>query len=185
MFAQWPADDENAPTVVVCSHHDVQPVDPLDRWTTAPFEPFVRGEQIVGRGSADDKGQVYFTLGVRAHLAATGRTAPAVTLKLLIEEEESGSPYLVALVTERRDRLRCDVVVITDTGMWGPDTPSTCTAMRGLTECQVDVHGPDIDLHSGSFGGAVRNPLTELCGIVAALHDAKVESRSRASTTTS
>jgi acetylornithine deacetylase/succinyl-diaminopimelate desuccinylase-like protein len=173
VFAEWPADDESAPTVVVYGHHDVQPVDPLDRWTTAPFEPVVRGARIVGRGSADDKGQVFFhTLGVRAHLAATGRSAPAVTLKLLIEgEEESGSPYLSALLTERRDRLRCDVVVVTDTGMWGPDTPSTCTAMRGLTECQVDLHGPDIDLHSGSFGGAVRNPLTELCRIVAALHD--------------
>jgi acetylornithine deacetylase/succinyl-diaminopimelate desuccinylase-like protein len=173
VFAEWPADDANAPAVVVYGHHDVQPVDPLDRWTTSPFEPFVRGAQIVGRGSADDKGQVFFHhLGVRAHLAATGRSAPAVTLKLLIEgEEESGSPYLSALLTEQRDRLRCDVVVVTDTGMWGPDSPSTCTAMRGLTECQLDVHGPDIDLHSGSFGGAVRNPLNELCRIVAALHD--------------
>jgi acetylornithine deacetylase/succinyl-diaminopimelate desuccinylase-like protein len=173
VFAEWPADDEQAPAVVVYGHHDVQPVDPLDQWATAPFQPFLRGDQLVGRGTADDKGQVLFhPLGVRAHLAATGRPAPAVSLKLLIEgEEESGSPYLTALLTEHRDRLRCDVVVVTDTGMWGADTPSTCTAMRGVTECQVDVHGPDIDLHSGSFGGAVRNPLTELCRIVAALHD--------------
>ncbi len=173
VFAEWPADGLNAPTVVVYGHHDVQPVDPLELWETAPFEPFRRGNQLIGRGTADDKGQVLFhLLGVRAHLAATARPAPAVTLKLLIEgEEESGSPHLTALLTEQRNRLRCDVVVVTDTGMWGIDTPSTCTAMRGLAECQVDLHGPDIDLHSGSFGGAVRNPLSELCRIVSALHD--------------
>ena len=173
VFAEWRADDDNAPTAVVYGHHDVQPVDPLDAWETAPFEPFLRGDQIVGRGAADDKGQVFFhPLGVRAHLAATGRTAPAVTLKLLIEgEEESGSPHLPTLLTEHRDRLSCDVVVVTDTGMWAADTPSTCTAMRGLTDCQVDLHGPDIDLHSGSFGERYRNPLAELCRIVAALHD--------------
>lgn len=173
VFAEWPSEDADAPTVTVYGHHDVQPVDPLHLWETAPFEPFRRGDDLVGRGAADDKGQVLFhTLGLRAHLAATGRRSPAVTLKLLVEgEEESGSTHFADLLRRRRERLACDVVVVTDTGMWDRDVPTTCTAMRGLTDCQVDFHGPDVDLHSGSFGGAVRNPLTVMCRVLAELHD--------------
>lgn len=177
VFAEWPAEDPDAPTVVVYGHHDVQPVDPVELWETAPFEPFLRagphGEQLVARGASDDKGQVFFhSLGVRAHLAATGRRAPAVTLKLLIEgEEESGSPHFAELLRANRERLRCDTVVVTDTGMWAHDVPTTCVGMRGLVGCQLDVHGPDGDLHSGSFGGAVPNPLTVLCRVLGGLHD--------------
>jgi acetylornithine deacetylase/succinyl-diaminopimelate desuccinylase-like protein len=173
VFAEWAADDPDAPTVVIYGHHDVQPVDPIELWNTPPFEPTVDGDVLRARGSADDKGQLLFHfLGLRAHLAATGRSNPAVTLKLLIEgEEESGSPNFPALLRERRDRLDCDIVVVTDTGMLAPGIPSTVTGMRGLVSCTVAFHGPDGDLHSGSFGGAVPNPATAIARLVAALHD--------------
>ena len=173
VFAEWPSDDPAAPTALVYGHHDVQPVTPLDLWQHPPFEPTVVGDRLHARGAADDKGQVWFhTLGVRAHLAATGRTSPAVNLKMLVEgEEESGSPNFAALLATRADRLRCDVVVVSDTGMWSGETPTVCTGMRGMTDGQLDVRGPTGDVHSGSFGGAIRNPLTELCRVLAALHD--------------
>ncbi len=135
--------------------------------------PTVDGDVLRARGASDDKGQLLFhLLGVRAHLAATGRDTPAVNLKLLIEgEEESGSPNFEQLLAERRDRLDCDVVVITDTGMIAEDVPSTVTGMRGLVVATLDFHGPDLDLHSGVFGGAVPNPATALARLIAALHD--------------
>ncbi|MCW2874397.1 dipeptidase [Actinacidiphila oryziradicis] len=174
VFAEWPSGDPRAPTVLVYGHHDVQPADIGDGWDTDPFEPVTRDGRLYARGAADDKGQVFFhTLGVRAHLAATGRSAPAVNLKLLVEgEEESGSPNFPALVAARAGRLACDVAIVSDTGMWAADTPTVCTGMRGLTECQIDLFGPDQDIHSGSFGGAVPNPATEAARLVAALHDA-------------
>jgi len=173
VFAEWSSDDPAAPTVLVYGHHDVQPVAPLDLWRHPPFEPAVDGDRLLARGAADDKGQVFFhTLGVRAHLAATGRSSPAVNLKLLVEgEEESGSPNFAALLRERRDRLRCDVVVVSDTGMWSRDTPTTCTGMRGLIDGQLDLRALTGDVHSGSFGGAIRNPLTELTRLLGSLHD--------------
>jgi acetylornithine deacetylase/succinyl-diaminopimelate desuccinylase-like protein len=174
VFAEWPAEESDAPAVVVYGHHDVQPVDPEELWETAPFEPFLRGDELVGRGTADDKGQVAFhLLGLRALLETSGRAAPPVTLRFLVEgEEESGSPHFRALLEERRDRLRCDAVVVSDTGMWDRNTPTICTGMRGMIDCQIDLHGPDVDLHSGSFGGAVANPLDAMAGLLAGLHDA-------------
>ncbi len=173
VFAEWPSGDPLAPTVLVYGHHDVQPVDPLELWTTPPFEPTLDGDVLRARGVADDKGQMLFHLyGLRAHLAATGRSAPAVNLKMLVEgEEESGSPNFPDLLRANRDRLAADLIVVSDSGIWGPETPSICTGMRGLTDCQIDFHGPDVDLHSGSFGGAVPNPLTALARLLAALHD--------------
>ncbi|HEY3737395.1 MAG TPA: dipeptidase [Jatrophihabitans sp.] len=173
VFAEWPAAEPDAPTVVIYGHHDVQPVDPIELWHTDPFNPTIEGDVLRARGSADDKGQLLFHfLGLRAHLAATGRTTPAVTLKLLIEgEEESGSPNFADVLHDHRDRLDCDVVVITDTGMIAPDIPSTVTGMRGLVVATVSFHGPDLDLHSGVFGGAVPNPATAIARLVAALHD--------------
>lgn len=173
VFAEWPSDDPDAPTVLVYGHHDVQPAAREDGWHSEPFEPEIRDGRLYARGAADDKGQVLFhTLGVRAHLAATGRTAPAVHLKLLIEgEEESGSPHFRALVESRADRLAADAVVVSDTGMWSEDTPTVCTGMRGLAECEIHFWGPDQDIHSGSFGGAVPNPATAAARLVAALHD--------------
>jgi acetylornithine deacetylase/succinyl-diaminopimelate desuccinylase-like protein len=177
VFAHWPSADPDAPTVLVYGHHDVQPVDPVELWSAAPFEPVLRdtphGQELLGRGAIDDKGQVwYHLLGLAAHLAVTGRDTPAVNLKVLVEgEEESGSIHFADLLREHRDRLRCDVVVVSDTGVYDRDTISTCTGMRGLIECQLDVAGPAGDLHSGSFGGAVPNPATVLARLLAALHD--------------
>jgi acetylornithine deacetylase/succinyl-diaminopimelate desuccinylase-like protein len=174
VFAEWMSDDAGAPTVLVYGHHDVQPVTPLDLWRHPPFEPAVVGDQLLGRGAADDKGQVFFhTLGLRAHLAATGRTTPAVNLKLLVEgEEESGSPHFEGLLQANRERLACDVVVVSDTGMWSRDTPTVCTGMRGMVDGQIDLRGPGGDVHSGSFGGAIPNPLTVLTRVLGSLHDA-------------
>jgi acetylornithine deacetylase/succinyl-diaminopimelate desuccinylase-like protein len=173
VFAEWPAEDPAAPTVVVYGHHDVQPVEPLSEWDTEPFSPVERGEQLIGRGASDDKGQIFFhTLGLRAGIAASGRTAPPVTIKMLVEgEEESGSTHFAELLRERRDRLACDAIVISDTTMWAADVPSMCTGMRGLTEAGVSMYGPSSDLHSGSFGGAVPNPLHALTRLLAGLHD--------------
>ena len=174
VFAEWPSGDAAAPTVLVYGHHDVQPAAREDGWDTDPFEPVVEDGRMYARGAADDKGQVFFhTLGVRAHLAVTGRSAPAVNLKLLVEgEEESGSPNFGALIRKHADRLAADVVVISDTGMWSESTPTVCTGMRGMVECQIDILGPGQDIHSGSFGGAVPNPATEAARLVAALHTA-------------
>jgi acetylornithine deacetylase/succinyl-diaminopimelate desuccinylase-like protein len=173
VFAEWPAEDPAAPTVVVYGHHDVQPVEPLAEWDTEPFSPVERGDQLIGRGASDDKGQIFFhTLGLRAGIAASGGTAPPVTIKMLVEgEEESGSTHFPDLLREHRDRLACDAIVISDTTMWAADVPSMCTGMRGLTEVEVSMYGPSSDLHSGSFGGAVPNPLHAMTQLLAGLHD--------------
>ena len=173
VFAEWPSGDADAPTVAVYGHHDVQPVTPLELWDTPPFEPTVKGDRLYARGAADDKGQLAFhLLGLRAHLAATGRTAPAVNLKIIAEgEEESGSPNFRPLLEDKRDRVKADVVVVSDTGMWDRDTPSTCTGMRGMITGQFDLSGPANDVHSGSFGGAIPNPLTELVRLMGRVHD--------------
>jgi acetylornithine deacetylase/succinyl-diaminopimelate desuccinylase-like protein len=173
VFAEWRSGDSDAPVVLVYGHHDVQPVDPLELWQFDPFDPTVDGDVLRARGASDDKGQLLFhLLGLRAHLAATGRSTPAISLKFLVEgEEESGSPNFEQLLADRADRLGADVVVITDTGMIAPDVPSTVTGMRGLVSCHVAFHGPDLDLHSGVFGGAVPNPATAIARLAGALHD--------------
>jgi acetylornithine deacetylase/succinyl-diaminopimelate desuccinylase-like protein len=174
VFAEWPAEDPAAPSVLVYGHHDVQPADLADGWDTDPFVPVEQGDRLVGRGASDDKGQVLFhALGLRALLAASGAAAPPVTVKLLVEgEEESGSPHFPDLLRRNRDRLACDAVVVSDTTMWAADTPSMCVGMRGMTDCQVDVYGPATDLHSGSFGGAVPNPARGLADLLSGLHGA-------------
>jgi acetylornithine deacetylase/succinyl-diaminopimelate desuccinylase-like protein len=177
VFAEWPSADADAPVALVYGHHDVQPVDPPELWVHPPFEPTIvdgsDGPELHARGAIDDKGNVAFhLLGIRAHLAATGRNTPAVTVKLLVEgEEESGSPHFAALLRDRADRLACDVVVVSDTGMAAPDVPSAVTAMRGLTGVEITLRGPAVDLHSGSFGGGVPNPLHAMAQLLAALHD--------------
>jgi len=174
VFAEWPAADPGALTVLVWGHHDVQPVTPLEEWTSPPFEPAEQDGLLMARGASDDKGQVLFhSLGIRAYLAASGQQAPPVTIKMLIEgEEESGSPNFANLLRRERDRLKADVIVITDTTMWAADVPSMCTAMRGLAEAEVTLSGPSRDLHSGSFGGGVPNPLHGMASLIAGLHDA-------------
>ncbi|HXP55163.1 MAG TPA: M20/M25/M40 family metallo-hydrolase, partial [Streptosporangiaceae bacterium] len=173
VFAEWPAARPGAPTVLIYGHHDVQPVDPLDEWRNPPFDPVEQDGRLLARGASDDKGQVLFhALGASASLAASGQDAPPVTLKLLIEgEEESGSPHFAGLLRRHRDRLGCDLIVVSDTTMWSRDVPSMCIGMRGLAEAQLDVTGPSTDLHSGSFGGAVPNPVQALTELLAGLHD--------------
>jgi acetylornithine deacetylase/succinyl-diaminopimelate desuccinylase-like protein len=173
VYAHWPAEDASAPRVLVYGHHDVQPAVLGDGWDYEPFAPYEKDGRIFGRGASDDKGQVLFhALGVRAALAAGGTQAPPVTLTLLIEgEEESGSPHFARLLEQRKDELRSDVIVISDTTMWAADTPSICTGMRGLVDAEITVTGPTRDLHSGSFGGGVPNPAHVLAGLLAGLHD--------------
>ncbi len=174
VFAQWPSADPSALTVLIYGHHDVQPVEPLAEWDSPPFEPAERDGQILARGASDDKGQVLFhALGTSAWMASHGASAPPVSLKLIVEgEEESGSTHFADLLRRERDRLACDVIVVSDTTMWAADVPSMCTGMRGVIDAQIDVYGPERDLHSGSFGGAVPNPLHALAGLLAGLHDA-------------
>ena len=173
VYAHWPAADPDAPRVLVYGHHDVQPAALDDGWEYEPFEPYERDGRIFGRGASDDKGQVLFhALGARAVLAASGKSAPPVTLTLLVEgEEESGSPNFAKLLQSRREQLRPDVIVISDTTMWAADTPSICTGMRGLVDAEITVAGPARDLHSGSFGGGVPNPAHVLASLLAGLHD--------------
>jgi acetylornithine deacetylase/succinyl-diaminopimelate desuccinylase-like protein len=174
IFASWPSNDPDAPTVLVYGHHDVQPTGDGTLWEAEPFEPTVVGDELKARGSADDKGQIMFHLtGLGALFDATGLTAPPVHLLMLVEgEEEMGSPNFRALLEEHRAELACDVVVVSDTGVYGRDVISTCTGMRGLVYAHVDVTGPTSELHSGLFGGAVPNPAAVLASLVAGLHDA-------------
>jgi acetylornithine deacetylase/succinyl-diaminopimelate desuccinylase-like protein len=173
VFAEWPSADPAAPVVLVYGHHDVQPVEPLGEWQSPPFEPAERDGLLLARGASDDKGQVLFhSLGVRACLAASSAAAPPVTIKLIVEgEEESGSEHFADLLRRERDRLACDVLVISDTTMWAADVPSMCTGMRGLASAEVTLTGPDRDLHSGSFGGGVPNPLHAMASLLSGLHD--------------
>jgi acetylornithine deacetylase/succinyl-diaminopimelate desuccinylase-like protein len=173
VFAEWPAADPDATSVLVYGHHDVQPAEPLEEWESPPFESAERDGRLLGRGASDDKGQVLLhSLGLRAWLAAHAATAPPVTLKLIVEgEEESGSEHFAALLRRERDRLACDVIVISDTTMWAADVPSMCTGMRGLLPVEVALTGPVRDLHSGSFGGGVPNPLHAMAALLAGLHD--------------
>ena len=173
VFAEWPAADPHAPVALIYGHHDVQPVEPLQEWDSPPFEPAERGGLLLGRGASDDKGQVLFhSLGIRACLAVSREAAPPVTIKLIVEgEEESGSAHFADLLRRERERLACDVIVVSDTSMWAPDVPSMCTGMRGLASAEVTLTGPVRDLHSGSFGGGVPNPLHAMASLLAGLHD--------------
>lgn len=173
VFAEWPAGYSEGPAVLVYGHHDVQPVTPLQEWRTPPFNPVEHGEQVIGRGAADDKGQVLFhLLGLKANLAAAGAVTPRITVKLLIEgEEENGSAHFPALLRSNRERLRCDAIIVSDTPMWARDVPSICIGTRGLVSAEVHLYGAPTDLHSGAFGGGVPNPLHALTRLLAGMHD--------------
>ncbi|HEX8008500.1 MAG TPA: dipeptidase [Trebonia sp.] len=173
VYAHWPAADPSAPRVLIYGHHDVQPAEIADGWDTEPFQPVERDGKIIGRGASDDKGQVLFhALGLRACLAASGAAAPPVSITMLIEgEEESGSPYFADLLRERKADLNPDVIVVSDTTMWAADVPSICVGMRGMAEAEITLTGPSRDLHSGSFGGGVPNPVHALASLLAGIHD--------------
>ena len=158
-----------APTVLVYCHYDVQPVDPLDLWETAPFEPFVRDGRFVGRGVADDKGQLVMHLSAIEALRAAGMS-PAVNLTFVFEgEEEYGSDTLYPWIEANRDRLAADVAVISDTGYFEGNLPAITVGLRGIMYAQIDVVLAPVDLHSGSYGGVVENPANALASIIAAL----------------
>ncbi len=170
VFAQWRG-PEGAPTLLVYGHHDVQPVDPLGAWTSPPFEPQVRGDRLWGRGVVDDKGQVYIHAKAIESFVRTGTPLP-VHLKMIVEgEEEVGSPNLDALLRDHADALSTDFVCVSDTAMFGRGLPSLCVGLRGLAYLEVFVDGPSLDLHSGSFGGGVMNPVLALARMLAGLHD--------------
>jgi len=153
----------------VYCHYDVQPVDPVDLWETAPFEPFVRDGRFVGRGVADDKGQIVMHLSALEALRAVGR-APAVNLTFVFEgEEEYGSESLTAWLDANRDRLGADAVVISDTAYFEGNLPAITIGLRGIMYAQIDVELSPVDLHSGQYGGTVQNPANALATIVAAL----------------
>lgn len=171
VYGQWLGAGADAPTLLVYGHYDVQPVDPVDLWTSPPFEPTVRGENLYARGASDDKGQVAAVLdAAESYLATAGRLP--INLKLLIEgEEEISSPNLAAWVAAHRERLACDAVLICDSGMLNPQTPLINHGTRGLTYMEIEVQGPAGDLHSGTFGGLVDNPFNVLVRILAQLQD--------------
>ncbi|MDP9024751.1 MAG: dipeptidase [Candidatus Eremiobacteraeota bacterium] len=160
------------PTIIVYGHYDVQPVDPVELWTSPPFEATVRDGKIFGRGTVDDKGQVLMHLAaIEAHFATRG--ALPINLKVVIEgEEEIGSPNFEKFLAKHAERLKCDLAVISDTAVFAEDVPSLTTSLRGLVHWEVRVDGPSGDLHSGYYGGVVRNPVEALCQMIAELKDA-------------
>lgn len=161
---------ESLPTVLVYGHYDVQPPDPLELWHTPPFEPTIRDEKIYARGACDDKGQFYMHVKAFELMMKTD-TLPC-NIKFMIEgEEEVGSSNLGIFVSQNKDRLKADVVLISDTSMISMDHPSLETGLRGLSYVEVEVTGPNRDLHSGVYGGAVANPATILAKLIASLHD--------------
>jgi acetylornithine deacetylase/succinyl-diaminopimelate desuccinylase-like protein len=158
------------PTVIVYGHYDVQPADPLNLWTTPPFEPQVRDEKIYARGSCDDKGQVF--MHIKAFELMMKTNSLPCNVRFMIEgEEEVGSSNLGAWIRENKSRLKGDVILISDTSIIANDIPSIDVGLRGLSYVEVEVTGPNRDLHSGVYGGAVANPITILCEMIASMKD--------------
>ncbi|PIQ20751.1 MAG: peptidase dimerization domain protein [Cytophagales bacterium CG18_big_fil_WC_8_21_14_2_50_42_9] len=162
--------DPSLPTVLMYGHYDVQPADPLELWTSPPFEPVIKDNKIYARGACDDKGQLY--MHIKAFELMMQQNTLACNIKFMIEgEEEVGSNHLGYFVAQNREKLQADVIVISDTGMIANDIPSITTGLRGLSYHEVEVTGPSRDLHSGLYGGAVANPINILCKMIASLHD--------------
>lgn len=161
----------NRPTVLLYAHYDVQPVDPLAAWTTPPFEPAVRGEHVYGRGSTDDKGPLFAQLKALESLFRSSGSFPVNIVCLFEGEEEVGSTHLGGFLERYQAIFRADTALIADTLMQGVNQPTLTGSLRGGVSLEVKVRGPATDLHSGTFGGAVHNPLQALCEIIAALHD--------------
>lgn len=171
VYAEWLHAPEGAPTVLLYGHYDVQPPEPLELWHTPPFEPTVRDGSIFARGAADDKGQLWIHVAALRAMLADGGTLP-VNVKVIFEgEEESGSEHLDAFVERERERLACDTVLVSDTHMLSADQPSIVSSLRGMAYCEITVQGPAVDLHSGAYGGAIRNPIEALAHLIAACKD--------------
>lgn len=170
VYGQW-MNAPNKPTVLFYGHYDVQPVDPLAEWTSPPFEPSLRGEDIYARGARDDKGQVVAILkALEAHLKDSGRLP--LNVKVLIEgEEEIGSPGISRWIDRHARKLACDMAWVSDGQLYAPGQPSIVTGLRGLLYTEVEVRGAAHDLHSGTYGGAVPNPVNAVAAIIAGLKD--------------
>ncbi len=162
--------DESLPTVLVYSHYDVMPVDPIELWTTPPFEPEIRDGKIYARGADDDKGQGF--MHIKAFEALVKNNMLTTNVKFMIEgEEEIGSVSLGAFCDDHKDMLKADIILVSDTGMIAEDIPSITIGLRGLAYWQVEVQGPNRDLHSGLFGGGVANPINVLAKMIASMTD--------------
>ena len=162
--------DASWPTVLVYGHYDVQPADPLNLWDSPPFEPVIKDGRIYARGACDDKGQFY--MHVKAFEAMVKNNALCTNVKFIIEgEEEIGSPNLAGFVKEKKALLKSDVILISDTAMISMEHPSIDIGVRGLSYIEIEVTGPNRDLHSGVYGGAVANPITILAKMIASCHD--------------
>ena len=171
VLGEWRGAGDDAPTVLVYGHYDVQPAEPLELWTAPAFEPDVRDGRIYARGSADDKGQLFLHVKAAESLLAADGRLPVNLIVLAEGEEEIGSPNLIPFVEAHAERLACDVVVISDSAMFAPGLPSVLFSLRGLAYFEITVHGPASDLHSGSYGGGVVNPAMALARILGTLHD--------------
>ncbi|MBA2747069.1 MAG: dipeptidase, partial [Flavisolibacter sp.] len=162
--------DPSKPTVLVYGHYDVQPPEPLELWNSGPFDPVIKDGKVYARGSADDKGQFY--MHVKAMEIMNKTNSMSTNIKFLIEgEEEVGSPNLAKFVAENKALLKADVILISDSALLSMDTPTLDVGMRGLSYIEVEVTGPNRDLHSGTYGGAVANPITMLSKLIASCHD--------------
>lgn len=170
VFAEW-KQAPGKPTLLLYGHHDVQPVEPLEEWVSPPFEPAIREGRMWGRGVVDDKGQVMIHVKAIEAFMATRKKLP-INIKLIVEgEEEIGSEHFDALLRAKAKDLEADYVCVSDTAMFGRGIPSLCVGLRGLMYLELHVDGPSSDLHSGSFGGGVMNPVNALARIVSKLHD--------------
>jgi len=163
--------DDAKPTVLLYGHYDVQPAEPLELWTSPAFEATIRDGNLFGRGATDDKGQVFIHFKTLEAYLKTSKNLP-INLKLIIEgEEEIGSPHLLPFIEKNKELLKADLTVISDTPFFAKGIPSITYGLRGIAYMQLEVVGPNRDLHSGSYGGAVHNPIQALAEIIAQLHD--------------
>jgi len=170
IYGEW-LKAKGKPTVLIYGHYDVQPVDPIELWDTPPFEPTIKSNKIFARGATDDKGQVYMHIkSVEAYLETVGSLP--VNVKFIIEgEEEVGSESLEKFISKNKSLLKCDAVLISDTALYDVGTPTLTYGLRGLCYMEVEVIGPQKDLHSGTFGGAVDNPINVLADMISKLKD--------------
>jgi acetylornithine deacetylase/succinyl-diaminopimelate desuccinylase-like protein len=171
VVAEWKDAGTDAPTVLIYGHYDVQPAEPLELWSSPPFEPTLRDDRIYARGSVDDKGQVYLHVkAIEAHLKTNGKL-PVNVILVAEGEEEVGSENLLPFIEKNANGLKCDAIVISDTSMHSAEVPSLDASLRGISYLEIWVHGPAQDLHSGVYGGGVVNPATAVARIVASFHD--------------
>ncbi len=176
VYADWlhaaPNSGKPAPTVLLYAHYDVQPPDPIDEWTTPPFEPTERNGNLYARGAVDDKGQLWMHVKALESLFAANSGSLPVNVRIIIEgEEEVGGEGIAAFVREHGDQLAADVALVSDTEMFAPDLPTLCVGLRGMIYTEIEARGARTDLHSGMYGGAAPNPFVALAQIIAQLKD--------------